>query len=240
MVRLRSLPRYQPGSTRLLGKPMDFGDAESLVSMHEEIFLKEVYRFESGDKAPYIIDGGANIGLSVIYFKQLYPKARIVAFEPDPQLFKILQNNMKSFGHGDVTVLCKALWSSATTLNFFIEGADAGRISRSDDQRSLAVPTVRLREFLDAPVAFLKLDIEGAETEVLRDCADLLGNVERVFVEYHSFAKEKQELPSLVSVLANAGFRLHIHPSLVSQWPFVSRKVCHNMDSQLNIFAFRS
>ncbi len=208
--------------------------------MHEDIFLKEVYRFESNDETPHIIDGGANIGLSVIYFKRLYPKARIVAFEPDPKLFKMLRDNLKSFGYEDVALMCKALWSSETTLQFFAEGADAGRISRSDDQCSLAVPALRLREFLNVPVAFLKLDIEGAETEVLRDCADLLGNVERVFVEYHSFAKEKQELSSLVSVLANAGFRLHIHPSLVSQRPFVSRKVCHNMDSQLNIFAFRS
>jgi FkbM family methyltransferase len=237
--RLEAMPRYQAGSTELLGRPLGFVDAASFLFMYDEIFMRGIYRFESHSETPYIIDGGANIGLSVLYFKQLYPMCRIVAFEPDPQIFEVLQGNLKSFGCTDVALMCKALWSSETSLSFSAEGADGGRVRRMDDQSSITVPAITLRQFLKDPVALLKLDIEGAETRVLADCADLLGNVERIFVEYHSFAKERQDLHTLATILANAGFRLHVHPPLTSPQPFVSRRVSHGMDLQLNFFAFR-
>jgi hypothetical protein len=89
-------------------------------------------------------------------------------------------------------------------------------------------------------VDFLKIDIEGAETETLKDCADRLGNVENLFVEYHSFDGERQTLDTLIGILAGAGFRLHVHSPNASPQPFVHRDLNAGMDLQLNIFAFRS
>ena len=88
-------------------------------------------------------------------------------------------------------------------------------------------------------MAPLKLDIEGAKTQVFLDCASSLQNVERIFGEYSSIAQEPQEPPSLISLLANAGRRLHITASLVSPQPFVSGKTSYGMDSLLNLFASR-
>ncbi len=132
-----------------------------------------------------------------------------------------------------------ALWSSAGQLPFLSEGADAGRLAHVQEQETTSVACVRLRDYLNEPVDLLKLDIEGAETEVLRDCHDALACVSRVFVEYHSFVGQPQTLPSLLGILTDAGFRLHLQPSLVSPQPFMERIIQVGMDHQLNIFAWR-
>lgn len=208
--------------------------------MYREIFEQEIYAFRAHSKTPFIVDCGANIGLSILYFKKIYPMCRIVAFEPDPNVFSVLERNIQNSGYKDITLIRRALWSSETSLNFMSEGADGGRVSRANDTGNKVVQTVRLRDHIKHPVDFLKLDIEGAETEVLIDCADLLDNVENLFVEYHSFDEEPQTLNTIIGVLADAGFRLHIHPPFTSPQPFLYRNVNLSMDMQLNIFAFRS
>lgn len=62
------------------------------------------------------------------------------------------------------------------------------------------VPTVRLRDYLKQSVDFLKIDIEGAETQVIQDCSDLLANVKNVFIEYYLFNKDPQELNVLINL----------------------------------------
>ncbi|MDQ2976126.1 MAG: FkbM family methyltransferase [Acidobacteriota bacterium] len=240
IARLKSLPRYHPTFTELAGAPLEIVDAASFLFMRGEIFEQQIYRFQAASQTPYIIDGGANIGLSVIYFKEIYPQSRIVAFEPDDEVFLALERNVNKRGYENVELLCRALWSSETSLSFMHEGADGGRIAQLGDLKNKTVQTVRLRDYLDRRVDFLKLDVEGAETEVLVDCADLLGNVQNLFVEYHSFVGSPQTLPTVINILANAGFRLQIHTPVTSPQPFVYRNVNLGMDMQLNIFAFRA
>ena len=240
VAKLKSLPRYQPATTDIHRRPLEMVDAASFLYMYREIFEECIYAFRAKSEKPYIIDGGANIGLSVLYFKELYPMSEIVAFEPDDMVFSVLEKNVRSNGHQDVKLICRALWKEETTLTFMSEGADGGRVARPGDQQHKTVQTTGLRDHLDRPVDFLKLDIEGAEAEVLVDCAAMLCNIENLFVEYHSFAKEPQTLHTITDLLADAGFRLHIHTPLTSPQPFLHRDVSGGMDLQLNIFAFRA
>jgi hypothetical protein len=120
------------------------------------------------------------------------------------------------------------------------EGADGGRIAIAGDDNLVELTTIRLQEFLYRKVDLLKIDIEGAEITVLEDCKDLLGNVDRIFVEYHSFSKTPQSLDKLLNILFNAGFRYNIqHVGVFSNNPFIKINEYHNMDLQLNIFAYR-
>lgn len=175
-----------------------------------------------------------------MFFKHLYPGCRVTAFEADPKVFEVLEENIRMHGGGGIELVQKALWSSETVLDFASEGADGGRVSRAEDVGNSNVRTVRLRDFLNEPVDFLKLDIEGAETEVLSDCADNLEGVANLFVEYHSFSAERQSLYLLLEILSSAGFRVHIHPSSQSPQPFILRQAQLGMDLQLNIFAYRT
>jgi len=205
--------------------------------MHHEIFIDEVYKFPGKSDAPSIIDAGANIGLSVIYFKRLYPKARIVAFEPDPELFSIMKSNVNAFGYGDVILHEKALWSEEMELPFCREGSWAGHLSHdSSNKETILVPTVRLRDLLNEPVDMLKVDIEGAEMAVLSDCADLLKNVANLFVEYHSFRDRPQELHALLGTLAAAGLRYNVQGASTRQ-PFLPQE--EELDNLASIWAYR-
>ena len=239
--RLWAMPRFTPGTTDVLGgAPMEFVDAASFLWTRKEIHELRVYEFRASSDAPRIIDGGANIGMSVLYFKTLYPRARITAFEPDPLLLPVLERNLRAAGAADVQVEPFALWSGATTLAFASDGADGGRLAEGLDPAMAEVRTVRLRDYLGEPVDLLKLDIEGAEIEVLQDCADHLGAVERIYVEYHSFADRPQQLHALLRLLADAGFRVHVASISAPLQPFVDRPINSGFDLQLHVFAMRA
>ncbi|HEX2256965.1 MAG TPA: FkbM family methyltransferase [Afifellaceae bacterium] len=205
-----------------------------------EYFVKEKYKFVAGSETPLIIDAGAHIGLSVLYWKSLFPKARIIAFEPDPANFAALKANCADLS--GVELHNAAVWCYAGDAAFTQVGSVGGFLSTlaadgSDPQ--LHVRTVSLRDFLQEPVDLLKLDIEGAEIDVLLYCADRLENVEQLFVEYHSFIDRPQRLSAMLALLEQAGFRLHAHSELPAAQPFVHRPVVNHKDFRLNVFAFR-
>lgn len=239
LARLEALPRYQRAVTDVTGRRLELVDGPSFVWTYHEIYKEEIYAFRARHPAPYIVDGGANIGLSVLYFKQLYPESEIVAFEPDPPIFAVLERNLAVAGVGGVRLVAGALWSSETTLAFHAEGADGGHLS-AESEATIRVKTVCLSDYLDRPVDLLKLDIEGAETEVLLAAANQLAQVERVYVEYHSRVGERQTLPELLRVLRDSGFRLHVLPCGVSPRPFLAQRNYHGLDLQLHVFGVRS
>jgi FkbM family methyltransferase len=240
-TRLRALARFEPTTTTLLGGPFHVLDGPSFVYMHREIVEESIYYFEPQTDAPYIIDGGANIGVSVLSFKHLYPRARIVAFEPDEAAFAILEQNAQARGLGDVTLVKAALAETDGTAAFIHEGSYASRIASAGDSATNEVRTVRLRSVLDRPVDLLKLNIEGAETAVLADCVDLLDRVERIVLEYHSFASQPQLLHKLLGVLVDAGYRTYVRSSRTAfMHPLVKFQVQSGMDCQLYVYAVRS
>lgn len=240
--RLQVFPRYRQDSTDLLGKSVRLVDSASFLSAYQQIFERELYCFSTSRENPKIVDCGANIGLCILYWKQLYPTAQITAFEPDPKVFETLVWNCKHWELTNVELINKAVWSSETELPFWEEGADAGRLlenSELDDKSSITVLTANLRDYLQDKVDFLKLDIEGAETEVLLHCADCLDRISHLFVEYHSFVDKAQGIGDILCVLRDADFRIHIQPELVSPQPFVKQLRSNGMDQRLNIFAHR-
>ncbi len=239
---LKSIPRYTKTEHLLEGKKIIIPDNASFLFMYDEIFKKKIYNFKSQKRTPFIIDGGANIGLSIIYFKKLYPDSKIIAFEPDPEIFKILEGNLEKFNYQNLKLINKGLWNEENELDFWSEGADGGLLSEIDNSNkaSTKVATTSLNKFLKQEVDLLKLDIEGAETAVLKDIQSNLNKVKRIFVEYHSFKDKPQSIDEILSILTGAGFRLHINsPGVSSKSPFVKLNIYNNMDMQLNIYGFK-
>ena len=199
-----------------------------------------MYRFLPPRRDAVIIDCGANIGLSVIYFKKLCPEARIVAFEPDPSLCDLLIKNVQERDLCDVEVRNSAVWIDGARLGFNADGALGGRISEGCAAREIEVQAVRLRDFLNGRIDFLKMDVEGAEYAVLKDCRDRLMNVENLFVEYHVGSSEEQRLDEMLSWFSDAGFRYYIsEASQLQCHPFVS-KGADVFEMQLNIWCYRT
>ena len=238
-IRLAKLPRYVETKTDLPGSQFGIPDAASFLASWEEIIDREIYDFKCITDSPRILDCGANVGVSCLFFRRRFPKAKITAFEPDPKIFSYLKHNMEHAGINNLELLDKAVWVCETKLNFGSEGSDAGRIGGSSGMIPIEVDTVRLRDYLNEQIDLLKMDIEGAECEVFADIAPLLYNIRNVFVEYHSIAGEPQELDSLIKILKDGGFRLQIHHMSASPKPFIEVGTNLGMDMQLNIFAYR-
>ena len=241
-ILVRAHARYTPFVTTYPGFTCHVIDKSSFLSMYKEIFERKIYTFKTASSAPVIIDCGANIGLSVIYFKKMYPNARITAFEPDPTVYETLEKNVKNLGLKDVTLVKKGLGSAETKKSFFSEGADGGRIATGHDAgQTISVEIARLSPYIKGHVDFLKIDIEGSELEVLEESQVALKNVDNLFIEYHSLLSKPQELDKILKILSEAGFRYYIESTGVhSEHAFVKISEHLNYDLQLNIFAHRN
>lgn len=218
-----------------------YDNRETFWALYNDYFVKEKYKFQSENPKPFIIDGGANIGVGCRYWKFLYPESEVIAFEPDEKNYALLEKNMA--GIPGFQAEKKALWSSHGALMFNAIGGESGHVananSNADGRSIVEIPAFRLRDLLDRKIDLLKLDIEGGEMEVLRDCKDRLQNVERLFVEHHSFLGQAQQLGDFFGILENAGFRINIHVDFQSRQPFLERITFNSKDSWLNVFAFR-
>src|SRR6185369_8746645 len=219
LARLRKLPRYTKTTARLLDREFQVPDAQSFAGIYETYFRREEYRFPVEGESPLIIDGGANVGVSVHYWKHLCPRARVLAFEPDPQSFAALKANCSNLS--GVSLRQTALWTHGGPMCFTAVGADGGHLAelvvRKDSPRQMEVQAVRLRDLLIEPVELLKLDIEGAEIDVLLDCADRLSFVKWLFVEYHSFLNKPQRLGKVFDAIEQVGFRVYCRKELAAQ-----------------------
>lgn len=89
--------------------------------MYEEIFINHAYYFEADHAEPNIIDCGANIGLATLYFKKLYPRSKMICFEPNPIPFEILQKNIKLNHLTDVTPYNIAISDKDGFADFYAE-----------------------------------------------------------------------------------------------------------------------
>jgi FkbM family methyltransferase len=205
--------------------------------------VDEVYLFRSEEKSPFIIDCGSNIGLSIVYFKKLFPESEIIGFEPDPKNFEILTHNVNSFSLSKVNLINKAVWKQNDELVFESSGSIGSKLTSRPalKNKSIKVLAVSLSDFIkDRKVDFLKIDIEGAEYEVLDSCRIHLKNIRNLFIEYHSMPGENQQLSNLLTILQEAGFRYYIKEAWENmKRPYIDQRTV-KFDLQLNIFAYRS
>lgn len=240
-LRYAGAPRHQTGTIPFLNYRFQVPDALSFAWQFKEIFADESYRFETTAAVPVILDCGANIGTSLAYFRQTYPTARILAFEANPAIGEVLARNLRDNGITGIEVINKAVWTNGQGLDFGSGDADAASMYSTTGRR--IVPSVRLRDYLlrETRIDMLKIDIEGAETEVLADCHDALAHVRNLFVEYHAYIGHPQTLGTIVRLLETSGFRYYIDSNQGRTRPLVNHRYRGNdiMDLQLNIFAYR-
>jgi FkbM family methyltransferase len=206
--------RHSPRRATILGMPVYFHDYYWLLEMYEDIFLRRQYEFETDEPAPAIIDAGSNIGLAILFFKGLFPRATVLGFEPDPDAFELLTRNVEANGLEGVSIRNEALYDGRETLNLFSDPSTPGspQMSASSDRLSgpaKRVPATRLSEHVTEPVDFLKVDIEGAERVVLDelDEAGKLPLIERMAIEYHHHMEAGDDrLAGLLGALERGGF----------------------------------
>ncbi|MBS9523275.1 FkbM family methyltransferase [Litoribacter alkaliphilus] len=242
--RLRGLSSSHKGYSTIFTTPFRYHHAASFVNTYMEIYQDEIYKFNPKIKSGgVILDCGANMGLSVMYFSKNYPKHQIIAFEPEKAIFEVLEENVEKFKLNNVTLHQKAVWTEETELTFSTDGGMGGRVNnlyKSKKKPVEKVKTVDLKTLLNEQVDFLKLDIEGAEVEVLKACKGSLSKVQHIFFEYHNDIHKPQSLHELLKLITEEGFKYHLKESSVRRRPFVDKNlICETFDMAITVFCYK-
>jgi FkbM family methyltransferase len=179
-----------------------------------EIFIAEPYFFITDKSSPLVIDGGVNIGLSVAYFKKMFPKSRIIGFEPHPTAYEVAKSNFEHNSLSNIELIHAALDGDEGDIqlsfipNEIMASTTGDRLlARGAKPETMSVKAVKLSNYISEEVDFLKLDIEGAEQRVLEEMGDKLSLVKNMFVEFHlTRGDSKNSLPKTLSILEEKGF----------------------------------
>ncbi len=210
---------------RIAGMTVEFFDYASLTLLFHEVFVQQEYAFRFPRPDPVIVDAGSNIGMAVLYFKRLYPQARVLGFEPDPETFAALERNVRANQLTGVELRRVALAAQAGPLRLYTDPGRRGAPYASARaplvemwagrraSRAVEVEGVRLSDCIGGPVDFLKLDIEGGELAVLEDLAGRgkLRQVREMAVEcHHHIRPDEDRVAPLLAQLEANGFGYQI------------------------------
>ena len=240
--KLARRPRFARGRISIAGWDLEYLDSASLASSIDVLVQRGWNDFRTKNEAPRILDCGANVGVSVLNYLRKHPRASITAFEPDPAVARTLRRNLSVNGALDVRVLEAAVWTETTRASFLPDpGGDGGRIIAQEEQgSSLTVECVDLRDYLVEPVDLLKVDLEGAEFQIIPHVADHLALVKNVVVECHISNRDVKPFARLLEVLAQAGFSVSVNSC--GQWRDLVRrpdKLPNEFDQYLLVAAWR-
>ena len=160
--------------------------------IHSEVFEHQHYRLPLKRAPKTILDLGANIGLSAVYFARLFPDAELACVEPAPGNVRVLAKNLALNG-ARATIISAAVDANDGRAMLELGERDYGhRIvapSSVEARPTLAVETISvptiLRRLGWERIGLLKVDIEGHEAALFaRDC-DWLERVDAMCLEYH-------------------------------------------------------
>lgn len=199
----------------LKGGPFRFRQLYDIAVQLDEILCSIQYNFETDAETPFLIDAGGCYGLASYYLKRRFPKAEILAFEPDPDSAAIFRENIEKTGMTNVALREMAVGARNGETTFYaLPGMPMGSSTsrRLADQgqpvEEITVRQVDLAEVIgDRRVDFLKLDVEGAEYDILDALDGRMGGIRNMFIELH-FGPDlpKSRLAGLLAVLDRNGF----------------------------------
>ena len=190
-------------------------------SIIKEIFelreYKEVEAIIKSAKDP-IIDGGAQAGFFSLYCRALNPDVKILAIEPDENNLELLNQHLEINKIKNVEVIPAALAGQRGLRDFFISSDSHNhslfkvlvpKINKNSKVKTYSLDDL-LKEQGIKEVALLKLDIEGAEYEVLGNFQDWK-KIKNIVLEYHDFGDFKHQ--ELEKILSANGFKVKTRSS---------------------------
>jgi len=175
--------------------PLELRSYTSDIFTFWQIFINKEYDMPFKTAPNLIIDGGANVGYSAVFFANKFPQAKIIAIEPERTNFEILREN--TINYQNIELLNSGIWNKNTYLKIQDIGVrkDAFMVEEVnlEEQRSFKAVTIGeiLRKSGYDAIDILKLDIEGAEKEVFSDnYEEWLNKVNILIIELHDRMKE--------------------------------------------------
>jgi FkbM family methyltransferase len=165
------------------------------VDVFNQVYLDLEYNINLDFEPKIIVDVGANIGLTTRFFKNKYPKAKIISIEPEINNFEILVKNCSSCEN--IFYKQNALWNTHSKIEMTTDSSfdsfkvtDVKKDSNTQQVQTLIMDDL-LKEFDIHQIDILKIDIEGAEKEVFapENNMEWLTSVKLLIIELHDNLK---------------------------------------------------
>ncbi|MBI2716571.1 MAG: FkbM family methyltransferase [Rhizobiales bacterium] len=181
------------GKVRLLLRANAGADAY----IHSEVFEHRYYRLPLERAPATILDLGANIGLTTVYFARIFPAARLACVEPVPSNLRLLEQNLMLNGI-QATIFPAAVHPTDGSVLMELDGRDYGhkvaRNAANNLTTTLSVPAVSVPTILQRlawdRIGLLKVDIEGHEAELFSGNCEWLNRVDAMCIECHEVSGE--------------------------------------------------
>jgi FkbM family methyltransferase len=187
----------------------------------EQILIQEEYKpvIELINKynlpMQVMIDAGANVGFTTLYFKNHFSNLKIISLEPSLTVFERLKRNIQINSFKNIILYQKGLWSKSARLKAdrtFRDGEDwAFRIVEAKESEDADIETLSINDIIYEngidKIDFLKIDIEGSEKEVFNDLNSLnwLNLVQLLAIEIHDEFDCREHIEK---ILVDRGFEL--------------------------------
>ena len=167
------------------------------ANVFEQIFVHYEYDLEIGYPPQIIVDLGANIGLSALFFSMKFPQAKVIAVEPDKENFSCLKKNTCLLDN--VISIHAAVWDKKTEVrisdkyNYGKWGMVVEEVVDKTEPLN-RIESITVEEIMKinniAKIDILKIDIESAEFQLFSSGFELwLPKVKVVLIELHDSMK---------------------------------------------------
>jgi FkbM family methyltransferase len=169
-----------------------------------------------------VLDIGAHVGYySLLAAKLSGSGGRVISFEPDPDNYSLLVKNISENGYETITAVNKGVAANSGAGTLYISRLDNGRHSTYRDNapsnNSISITTTSIDDFFSAlewpTVDLVKVDVEGAEMDVLNGMTGLLERCPniRLVMELNPVLLKKAGVDpqAMMASLESQGFTLH-------------------------------
>lgn len=172
--------------------PVHYRPGTADLTTFREIFLREEYALDLPFQPDIIIDAGANIGFTSLFFAHRYPKATIYSLEPEPENFLLLQKNVSH--NPTIRALQAALWHEETNMEITDRGYGLrGFMVEQSTGTGATIRAITLQKLIEqyhiASIDILKIDVEGSEKEIFTGDTRWLGVTKCLVIELHDRMK---------------------------------------------------
>ena len=199
---LRLMLRKEKIQLRLknIKHPIILRPGTSDVPLLYHIFVEKEYSIKPQKEPSFIIDAGANVGFTAVYFANRFPKARIIAIEPEESNFKLLRRNTEAYPN--VRCIKAGVWNSNTLLRITNLEKDSKWGFQVEETTTNGPNTCQaismnsiLAEEKKKAIDIAKIDIEGAEKEVFAKNTQWLSKTNLIVIEFHDRMKPGSSEP---------------------------------------------
>ena len=181
-----------------------------LFSVLNEIFFENIYKFDNLEfkNDAVILDLGSNLGFFSLAIKELYPDLKILAFEPEEENFKNLQQNLKNYKDVELFKMAvgdknekKEIFISCNILCHSINDKDKDfDLIRVGVKEKSIVTIVRLDDYLkNRKIDLIKMDIEGYEYKAIMGLEKIIKEQKpALLIAVDHSKKQKDKIEKLV------------------------------------------